>query len=154
MSLPEINSQLLTACAQGDLALVNLLLSQGADVNSTGGDGFSALHYATAAGCVEVVKTLIEAGTNLNAQPKKNGLTPLHFAAHSARVLDAAITLLNAGADVTLTDAGGRTPFDMANGRAVREYYESWLAAKAISEAFASGPVDDEAITSKRVLSM
>lgn len=154
MSLQEIDSRLRTACAQGDLVLVKRLLSQGADVNSTDGDGWSALHYAAAAGCVEVVKTLIEAGTNLNTQSKKTGWTPLYFAAASESSLDAAIALLNAGADVTLTDAAGRTPFDMSNGRAVREYYESWLAAKAISEAFASGSVDDKAITSKRGLSL
>lgn len=154
MSLQEIDSQLRTACSQGDLALVKKLLSQGADVNSTDRGGWSALNYAVAAACVEVVKTLIEAGTNLNAQSKRTGWTPLHFAAASESCLDATIALLNAGADVTLIDAEGRTPFDMSNGRAVREYYESWLAAKAISEAFASGSVDDEAMTSKQGLSL
>lgn len=155
MSLQEIDPRLHTACAQGDLVLVKRLLSQGADVNSTDGfDGWSALHYAAALGRLGVAKTLIEAGANLNAQSKKGGWTPLHFAAARASCLDAAIALLNAGADVTLIDAEGRTPFDMSNGRAVREYYESWLAAKAISEAFASGSVDDEAITSKRGLSL
>ena len=157
MSLQEIDPRLHTACAQGDLVLVKRLLSQGADVNSTNGfDGWSALHYAAASiyCCVEVAKTLIEAGANLNAQSKKGGWTPLHFAAVGAGRLDAAIALLNAGADVTLIDAEGRTPFDMSNGSAVREYYESWLAAKAISEAFASGSVDDKAITSKRGLSL
>lgn len=154
MSLQEIDSRFHTACAQGDLVLVKRLLSQGADVNSTDGDGWSALHYATAAACVEVVKTLIEAETNLNAQSKKGGWTPLHFAAARASCLDAAIALLNAGADATLIDAEGRTPFDMSNGRVVREHYDSWLAANAISEAFASGSDDDEAITSKRGLSL
>ncbi len=143
MSLQEIDSRLHTACAQGDLVLVKRLLSQGADVNSIDGfDGWSALHYAAVNCCVEVAKTLIEAGANLNAQSKKFGWTPLYFAAAFKGCLDAAIALINAGADVTLIDAEGRTPFDMSNGRAVREYYESWLAAKAISEAFASGPVD------------
>lgn len=140
MSLQEIDLRLHTACAQGDLVLVKRLLSQGADVNSVnstdGFDGWSALHYASVIAPVEVAKTLIEAGANLNAQSKKGGCTPLHFAAARASCLDVAIALLNAGADVTLIDAEGRTPFDMSNGRAVREYYESWLAAKAISEAF------------------
>ena len=154
MSSQEIDVQLRTACGQGDLVLVKRLLSQGADVNSTDRDGWSVLHFPAPTVCVEVVKTLIEAGANLNAQTKKSKWTPLHFAAYSESSLDAAIALLNAGADVTLTDAAGRTPFDMSNGRAVREYYESWLAAKAISEAFASGSVDDKAITSKRGLSL
>mgnify|MGYP000096003847 CR=1 FL=1 len=105
-------------------------------------EGWSALHAAALKGCAEVVKILVDAGADLNAQLKSDGRTPLHFAAVLESRLDAAIELINAGADVTLTDNEGRTPFDMPNGRAVREYYESRLAAKAISEAFASGPVD------------
>jgi len=42
----------------------------------------------------------------------------------------------------------------MPNGRSVREYYESRLAEKVISETFASGPAADGAITSRRGLSL
>jgi uncharacterized protein len=154
VSLQEIDAQLLTACGQGDLALVKLLLSQGADVDSDDGAGFAALHYAANKSHAEVVKVLIDAGADLKAQSNKVGWTPLHFAATEGKSLDAAIALLYAGADATLTDSMGRTPFDMQNGRAVREYYESRLAAKAISEAFASGPADDGDASSKRGLSL
>jgi uncharacterized protein len=136
VSSREIDARLRTACAQGDLALIKRLLSAGVDPNSADGDGWSALHYAAAAGHGEVVKTLIEAEANLNVRANKYGWTPLHFAAGADRSRDVAIELLNAGADATLTDSVGRTPFDMQNGRAVREYYESRLAAKAISDVF------------------
>lgn len=154
MTFREIDAQLRNACGQGNLALVKLLLSQGADVNSDEGAGFAALHYAANKGHAEVVKVLIDVGADLKAQSNKVGWTPLHFAAVEGRGLDAAIALLNAGADATLTDSMGRTPFDMSNGLAVRDYYESRLAAKAISEAFASGPADDGATTGKRGLSL
>ena len=154
MTFREIDAQLRNACGQGDLALVKLLLSQGADVDSDDGAGFAALHYAANKSHAEVVKVLIDAGADLKAQSNKVGWTPLHLATILESRLDAAIALLDAGADVTLTDAKGRTPFDMPNGCAVREYYESRMAAKAISEAFASGPADDEAITRKQGLSL
>ena len=157
MSSREVDAQLRTACARRDLTAVKLLLSQGSDVNFVGGGDWSTLHYAALAGDAEVVKVLIDAGAYLNARsqaPDGDKLTPLHCAAIGAYGLDTAIALINAGADVTFTDAKGRTPFDMPNGRAVREYYESRLAAKAISEAVASGPAVDGAITCKRGLSL
>ncbi len=154
MSSRQVDAQLRTACLRGDLAEVKLLLSKGADVNSTDDVGWSALHYAAHHGHTEVVKTLIQAGANLNVQPKIDGRTPLHFAAIAPARLDAAIELINFGADVTLKDSKRRTPFDMPNGRTVREYYESRLSAKAISEVFASGPADDGVTASKRGLSL
>jgi len=154
VSLREIDIKLRTACSQGNLDLVKRLLSEGADVNSTDGDGWSVLHYAARHGHTEVVKTLIQAGANLNVQPKIYGRAPLHFAAIAPARLDASIELINFGADVTLKDSKRRTPFDMPNGRAVREYYESRLSAKAISEVFASGPADDGVTASKRGLSL
>jgi len=156
VSSREVDAQLRTACGQGDLALVKLLLSQGADVNSTDVNGHAPLHYATSPKCVEVVNTLIEAGADLNAKshPFAGGQTPLHLVAVKERCIEVAIALINAGADVLLTDAFGGTIFDRRNGRAVRDYYESWLTAKAISEAFASGPADDGAATSRRGLSL
>ena len=143
-----------SACILGDLALVKRLLSEGADVNFADGEGWSALHYAAAKGRAEVARILIDAGADLKAQSSKVGRTPLHLACDEERGFDVALMLIEAGADMNAMNRFGLTPFDMPNGRSVREYYESRLAEKVISETFASGPAADGAITSRRGLSL
>lgn len=54
-----------TAAQRGHLAIVNLLLERGLDVNTLeNGDHTTALHWAAAAGHVEVVRRLLDAGAD------------------------------------------------------------------------------------------
>lgn len=62
--------------------IVTLLLDRGADMNGSGYDGMTPLHYAVhrlplAAGNLEFVTLLLDRGADVNARDD-NGCTPLH----------------------------------------------------------------------------
>ncbi|XP_017485923.1 PREDICTED: ankyrin repeat domain-containing protein 24, partial [Rhagoletis zephyria] len=68
------------AVIQGNLAMVNLLLANKADVNAVDNEGHSVVHWATVCGEVEALRLVLAAGANI-AIPDLNGGTPLHYAA-------------------------------------------------------------------------
>jgi ankyrin repeat protein len=70
--------------------------------------GRTPLHEAAARGDAPLVKDLLAAGANPNAQDD-NGWTPLHFASQAVSEPVAAL-LLAAGSDVHMTDSVGNTP--------------------------------------------
>jgi ankyrin repeat protein len=92
------DAPLLTAAMQDDAEGVRLLLKQGADVNSTQGDGTTALHWAALKNDLEIGRLLIRSGAHVNAATRIGGLTPLYFAAGAGNAAMLA-ELLNAGAD-------------------------------------------------------
>ena len=91
-----------------DRRMFDLLVSHGADVNATDGDGYPLLYSADG----DAAKALIAAGANVNAT-EDSGRTPLHRAARLASPSTARI-LIAAGADVNATDDNGRTPLHWA----------------------------------------
>ncbi len=71
-------------------------------------------HYAAQIGRVNIVKTLIKSGANVNATIKSGwlaGWTPLHVAAHCGNT-EVVKVLLKAGANVHAKAKDGRTPLD------------------------------------------
>lgn len=75
--------------------------------------GWTPLHDAAIQGNTEIVKLLLEAGANVNAQDKEDLYTPLHDAArmnHSEIVR----LLLACGADTSLKDRWNNTPLNIA----------------------------------------
>ncbi|EDW68267.2 LOW QUALITY PROTEIN: uncharacterized protein Dvir_GJ24619 [Drosophila virilis] len=68
------------AVIQGNLAMVNLLLANKADVNAVDNEGHSVVHWATVCGEIEALRAVLAAGASV-AQPDVNGGTPLHYAA-------------------------------------------------------------------------
>ncbi|KAH8268491.1 hypothetical protein KR026_007811 [Drosophila bipectinata] len=68
------------AVIQGNLAMVNLLLANKADVNAVDNEGHSVVHWATVCGEVESLRAVLAAGASV-AKPDANGGTPLHYAA-------------------------------------------------------------------------
>ena len=75
-------------------------------------DGLTALHWAADGGKEEVVKSLLSAGADVNAQDSE-GLTPLHYAVDCSQ-MGVARALLHAGADPTVTDRDGNLPLSAA----------------------------------------
>jgi ankyrin repeat protein len=108
-----VNVQLPDAVQRGDRAEVAKLLGEKADVNAAQGDGMTALHWAAFRDDVDVVRLLIQAGANVQAQTRLGGQTPLLMAAKNG---DAAMInlLLYAGADAKSPDSLGTTPLMIA----------------------------------------
>jgi ankyrin repeat protein len=98
---------LVRAAAAGDGAAIRALLKQGHDVNATGPDGATALHWAVRADDLATVDALIRAGAKVGAA-NALGVQPIYVAAQNgnAAVLQ---RLLDAKADVNTTDAAGDT---------------------------------------------
>jgi len=84
MPTPE-QELLLVAAYKGDLAIVESCLLVGADVNTKGDYGDTALNKASSEGHLEVVKKLIEKGADVN---NKGGadLTPIMNAATGGHI--------------------------------------------------------------------
>ena len=89
--------------------IVKLLLDHKADINA---DGSAALYTAIVFDSLEIVRTLIENGANINAVDK-DGLTPLMCAARNSKV-EAATLLLEKGASPDAKAANGNNAWAIA----------------------------------------
>lgn len=94
-------------------ANVNLLLSNGADVNKPDKYGLTTLHGACLRGELDIVRCLLEKKPSLYLRDNSFG-TPLHCAILRGS-LDVAILLLEAGAPVNYLDKFGETPLHLAS---------------------------------------
>ncbi|PGH35382.1 hypothetical protein GX50_01720 [[Emmonsia] crescens] len=63
------------------IALVNLLVKAGANVNAKGGDGLTPLHHAALYGIIDIVHTLVRFGADVEARDHQ-GTTPLQYATY------------------------------------------------------------------------
>jgi ankyrin repeat protein len=95
------------AAAAADGAAVRALIKQGADVNTQGSDGATALLWIARTGDLETADALLTAGAKVTV-PNALGVTPAYAAAEHG---DAAMLrrLLDAGASVATTDSAGDT---------------------------------------------
>ncbi|MGI9338827.1 MAG: ankyrin repeat domain-containing protein [Gammaproteobacteria bacterium] len=98
----------LSALDDINLPEIKGLIDDGADINTKGESGMTALHFASIRGHTETVLAFIKAGADINAK-LKNGRTALHMAAFSGRT-KTALALVKAGADIDAKDNGGSTP--------------------------------------------
>ncbi|WP_374580774.1 ankyrin repeat domain-containing protein [Pseudoduganella sp.] len=96
---PNGNTALMMAAFQKNKPAVLALLAKGAQINRP---GWTALHYAAAAGDLDIMKLLLERHAYIDAE-SPTGMTPLMLAAREG-MEDAANLLLQEGADATLKD--------------------------------------------------
>jgi ankyrin repeat protein len=95
------NTALMMAAFKNNRPAVTALLKNGAQVNRP---GWTALHYAAAAGALDIVRLLLEEHAYIDAEsPTK--VTPLMLAAREGQE-DAVKLLLEEGADASLRDSG------------------------------------------------
>ncbi len=101
------------AAQRGDLAAIQDLLRNQADVNAAQGDGMTALHWASLNGDVMTVDVLLKARAAVEPTTRLGRYTPLHLA--SSRGHGAVIArLLTAGAKATALTSTGVQPIHLA----------------------------------------
>ena len=98
----------------GHLDAVKALVAAGADVRAAARNPFKvqAIHAATASGNLEIVRVVLEAGADPNAQ-QQAGFRPMHEAGANNR-RDLAELLVSYGGDPTLTNDEGKSSIDLA----------------------------------------
>ena len=92
------------ATLNNNLEQVQANIAHGADLNALTADGdygrYSALHAASRAGYVDIVRALIDAGADVNIEADApHRAAPLHWAARAGH-LEAVVLLVEAGAEV------------------------------------------------------
>lgn len=105
-------------CRRGEpsaLALIRLLLENGAEVEARNSSGQTPLLYSAYAGFRRAVELLLEKGASFRYQDR-NGRTPLHYAAREGQAAVVEL-LLSKGADPALKDGQGLTPLEYAAQR-------------------------------------
>src|SRR5579859_5120801 len=131
------NDDLLEASSQCDLPAVKVALSAKANVNARSDYDETPLMEASWNGCVEVVRTLIAAGADVNAgraddtNPEMSGDTALTMASSSSGRPEIVRALITAGANVNAKDADGYTPLAAAARYGQLEAAQALVAAGA-----------------------
>jgi len=109
--LPGGGTALFVAIRSRNPLAVRMLIEAGAEV--TGNEQTSEpIIFAAALGSEELISLLIEAGADVNAVNRVNGLTPLHRAVTSGPEM--VRFLLDAGATPGVSSQDGFTPLDLA----------------------------------------
>jgi len=103
------DTALMIAAYKGNKTAVEALLAKGAEVNRP---GWTALHYAAAAGNNEIVGLLLEHYAYIDAE-SPNKTTPIMMAARGGHILTVKL-LLDEGADAMLKNNVGMTAIDFA----------------------------------------
>ena len=95
------------AALEGQLAVAQLLLNRGADVNLARTDGATPLFIAALNGQLAVAQLLLDRGADVNQAETTYGVTPLHIAAQEGQLAVAQLLLfatkLSARPDVRFT---------------------------------------------------
>ena len=119
---PAMNRELFAAIQTGNQNRLTRAIAGGADINRRNAvSGYSPLDHAVEFGQLGIVKALIAAGCEVNGKA-------LLLAAQTGHA-DIISVLVQAGADVNVTDNNGNTPLHLAAGRSLTE------AVKALLEA-------------------
>ncbi len=134
----QYNDKLLEAAKVGDKKLLSLLITAGADVNTTDEEGIlgidnTPLSWAAAQSHTECVRLLLAApGIDVN-KASKNGWTPLHMAASWGHARCIQLLLAAPGIDVNKADNYGATPLYRAARDGYTECVRLLLAAPGIN---------------------
>lgn len=132
----NLNRAIIKATKNGNTAAVKEMLAADPTlIDARDADGSTPLHCAAWKGHVEIVRTLLKAGADANAQSRNMhwGNTPMHGAAHANNRAIAEILIAH-GADVNAKDLHGNTP--LAHTR----YHNAVLTARLLVEHGAVDP--------------
>jgi uncharacterized protein len=114
----------------GHLDATRALINAGAEVNAPARNPFKvqALHAAVAGRNLEIVRAVLEAGADPNAQ-QQAGFRPIHEAGTNAN-RPLADLLLSRGADPRLPSDAGKNAIDLAREKG-HEEFATWLEQQA-----------------------
>lgn len=118
------DTALMIAAYLRNQSAVQALLDHDAEVNNP---GWTALHYAAAAGDVEIIKLLLDKSAYIDAE-SPNKTTPLMMAARAGQFSSVKL-LVEEGADGTLKNEQGLDAVEFAR-RSDRKDIADWLAAR------------------------
>ena len=79
------DSPVADAAMEGDFDAVRALITRGADVNASQGDGMTALHWAAESGNVAMIETLLFAGAFTDVATRNGSYTALHLGARAGQ---------------------------------------------------------------------
>jgi ankyrin repeat protein len=125
------------AAELGNLAIVELLAKNGADLNSKTDKGWTPLHFAVMRSHTNVVKFLLENKVDVNQQTTA-GITPLMLASGLAYNPEIVKLLLQSGANVNLKDQFGNTALSL-----VASVPDEFVVSEMLIKAGASVNVRD-----------
>jgi len=121
--------ELVEAVRQGQVENARVLIERGADVNATGPDGTSALHWAVHLADVDTATRLIRRGARVG-QLNRYELAPLHVAASEGNAALVQL-LLDAGASADLAGRNGETALLMAARKGCADCVQALIAKGA-----------------------
>ncbi|KAH0533973.1 hypothetical protein FGG08_007420 [Glutinoglossum americanum] len=115
------------------LAIVEALLSRGADANAQDERGLAALYFAAGMGYLDILTHLLASGADILIQDDR-GWTGVHWAAWNGQ-WDAVELLLSRGLDPNIPNHRGSTPLICASVRSIATIVSRLIAARANSNA-------------------
>lgn len=130
------------AAKRGHFAIVKLLLEEdGSEVNASDPVGWTAIHFSSDAGHLNVTQLLLDCGADISMVDVE-GCTPLHLAACEGHE-EVVCLLLSHEADISMPNTRGCTPLHVASGNGhvnvVHELCEYDFDAVTIDAAASGG---------------
>lgn len=123
-----IGTGIMIGAWEGNIAMMDLFVSRGADINKANSLGEQALQHAAWRGHLPVVRWLVERGARINREGQE--WAALHYAAFAGHA-DVVSYLLERGADVNALSTNGSTPLMMAAREGKESIAKALLAAGA-----------------------
>jgi ankyrin repeat protein/L-ascorbate metabolism protein UlaG (beta-lactamase superfamily) len=118
------------AAAAGHIAIVEYLLTEGADIDARNNDNQNPLLYAAYHGHKDVVHLLLDKGANFK-EPDRYGRTVLHYPVRGG-YKDVVEILVKKGMDITVEDGMGVSPLRFAIEGGHAEIMDVFVDSKAL----------------------
>lgn len=110
----DLNTPLHVCCQNGNLTLIKLLVSKGAEINLENQFGNTPVHAACLKGDLACVSFLLDNGSTVDSVNHLKS-TPLHFACYNDKQnLELVKYLMSRGASITAEDSEGAIPLQVA----------------------------------------